>query len=437
MSNLINKIENIDRPRLLNLVAGLILSIFIVLTIRYQIYLLTYIEWGDESETVVVAKMIAAGGSLYSEIFNHHGPLTFLPGVLIENFGDFGVPGHRIPIAVLQLVALAAIYFSPLLENKFISTIYTGLAASIMMLYFPEIYGHTYMYQVMAGLLLIIILAQYTLPAIACPGMLPVNKLILGNLLIASLPFLAITYLPISILLFVASIKKPFFLKSFAWLVAGIGFNVLFLARIGSISGFLAYPLYLNSRILSLYDGRQGLFQLIDSAFKGATKDFSLFAILLSILMSMVNLASNERGLPWRSVLLGIGMGTLLIRATHFDELLYFRIIPYFYAALAFPLVFFKNQIRPSYQSILAMCILSIICFTKLSLVMPTDKLRLSRQQIPNMTEFSSLAQLLTSKQDRIIAYSFQNFEYIGFLPPETFFIFRGKRNTMKIQNLE
>ena len=140
MSNSINKIGNIDSQRLLNLVAGLIFSIFIVLTIRFQINLLTYIEWGDESETVVVAKMIVAGGSLYSEIFNHHGPLTFLPGVLVENFGDFGVPGHRIPIAMLQLVALAAIYFSPLLENKFLSTIYTGLAASMMMLYFPEFF---------------------------------------------------------------------------------------------------------------------------------------------------------------------------------------------------------------------------------------------------------------------------------------------------------
>ena len=414
MNNSINKIRNIDRQRLLNLVTGLIFSIFTVLIIRYQINLLTYIEWGDESETIVAAKMIAAGESLYSEIFNHHGPLTFLPGILVEYFGDFGIREHRIPIAILQLVALAAIYFSPLLKDKFISTIYTGLAASVMVLYFPAIFGHTYMYPVIVGLLLIIILAQYTLPAIACPDELTSNKLILGNLLIASLPFLAVTYLPISVLLFVASIKNQFFLKSCAWLAVGIGFNFLFLAYIGSIPGFFAYHLYLNSKVLPLYNGGQGLFQLIDSAFKGATNDLSLFVILLSIVMSIANLASGERGLPWRSAILGLGIGTLLMRATHFDELLYFRILPYLYAGLVFPLVFFKNQIRLSGQSILVMCILSIICYTKLSLVMPVDKLRLSKQQIPNTTEFAQLAHRLTAKQDRIIAYSFQNFEYIA-----------------------
>lgn len=104
MSNLI-KTRSIDIQRILNLATGLIFSIFVVLTIRYQTKLLTYIEMGDESETIVAAKMIAAGDSLYSGIFNHHGPLTFLPGVLLEYFGDFGVPGYRIPIAILQLVA--------------------------------------------------------------------------------------------------------------------------------------------------------------------------------------------------------------------------------------------------------------------------------------------------------------------------------------------
>lgn len=402
------KIGIFDKQRLLNLLTCSIFVVFVVLAIRYQINLLSYIQWGDESETIVAAKMIAAGSSLYSEIFNHHGPLTFLPGVLIEKFGDVGVPGHRIPIAILQLVALAAIYFSPLLKEKFVSNIYIWLAASVMLLYLPEIFGHMYKYQVMAGLLLIVILAQYTLPAIACPEKLTTNKLIIGNLLIGSLPFLAITYLPISVLLFVASIRNQFFLKSFEWLVAGIGFNLLFLACIGSIPGYLAFHLYLNSEVLPLYNGAQSALQLIDSAFEGATNDLSQFIILTTIAIAIANLASNERRLPWRSVMVGIGIGSLLVRGAGFHGL------PYFYAGLAFPLIFFKNQIRVSYQSALVVFILTVICFIKLSLLIPADKQRLNSRQIPGVTEFSQLARLLTSKQDRIIAYSFQNFQYIA-----------------------
>ena len=50
MGDLINKIRNMGTQRLLNLLTGIIFSIFTVLIIRYQINLLTYCEWGDESE---------------------------------------------------------------------------------------------------------------------------------------------------------------------------------------------------------------------------------------------------------------------------------------------------------------------------------------------------------------------------------------------------
>lgn len=406
-----------DRQRLLNLVTGIIFAIFVVLTIRYQINLLTYIENGDESETIVTAKMIAAGGRLYSEIFTHHGPLTFLPGIFLEKNGDFGVSVHRIPITILQLFALAAIYFSPLLKNKSVRNIYTGLAASVMMLYLPEFFGHTYLYQVMAGLLLIIIFAQFTLPAIACPEKLTANKVILGNLLIGSLPFLAISYLPISVLLFVASIRNQFFLKSFMWLAAGIASNVLFLASIGSIPGYFSFHIYLNSKVLPLYNGGQSVSQLINAAFLSATNDLSGFVILIMITMAVAGLASNEK-FPYRSILVGLGIGSLIIRGVIYLHQLPYVVVEhklaYYYACLALPLIFFNNRTRVSYQSVLIVCALSIICFIKLSLLLPADKQKLNSQQIPETTEFAQLAQVFTSKHDRIIAYSFRNFDYIA-----------------------
>ena len=48
----------------LNSLMVLTFGVFTLLVIRYQIKLLNYIEWGDESETIVTAKMIAAGRSL-------------------------------------------------------------------------------------------------------------------------------------------------------------------------------------------------------------------------------------------------------------------------------------------------------------------------------------------------------------------------------------
>jgi len=60
-------------------------------------------EFGDESETVVVSKMLAHGSNYIRKVFNNHGPLTFLPGLIIELAGNFSVPEHRITIIILQL----------------------------------------------------------------------------------------------------------------------------------------------------------------------------------------------------------------------------------------------------------------------------------------------------------------------------------------------
>ncbi|MFO7370639.1 MAG: hypothetical protein R6X09_10250, partial [Bacteroidales bacterium] len=54
---------------------------------------------------------------LYSEIFNQHGPLTFLPGIITEKIGDYGIKGHRVSIALLQIFAVFSIYNAPVLKS--------------------------------------------------------------------------------------------------------------------------------------------------------------------------------------------------------------------------------------------------------------------------------------------------------------------------------
>jgi MFS family permease len=385
---------------------------FVVLAIRYQIKLLTYAEWGDEYETIVTVKMLASGSRLYSEVFNHHGPLTFLTGYFLEKIGNFGVPVHRVPIAILQWIALAAIYFSPLVNDKDIRLTYTGMAASAMLLYLPGAFGHMYLYQAIAGLLLIIVLAQYSLTSISCPEKLNAGVVAFGNLLIGSLPFLAVSYVPISLLLFVISLRRAFFWRSVAWLMVGVGLNIFFLLLIGSIPGYLAYHLYMNSQVLALYDGGHNLSSFIEAAISNITQPYKRSLALIVIALSIGKLATREKGFPWRALLVGLGFASLLIRAGHF-----FQGLPYYYAVLACPLIFFTgpNRVKWRDQSFVMGGVFAILFFmTRLSLAIPADSQEIESRQIPKVTEFSQLAQIFTVKGDKIIAYAFQNFEYLA-----------------------
>ena len=101
---------------------------------------------------------------LYSEIFNHHGPLTFLPGVLAEKFGDFGVLGHRVSVALLQVLAILSIYKSPALRFESQRILASVACATVILVFMPDIFGHMYKYQTIVGILLVVILSQYTLP---------------------------------------------------------------------------------------------------------------------------------------------------------------------------------------------------------------------------------------------------------------------------------
>lgn len=396
-----------NRRQWVDYLAVLIFCIFASLTIRYQIKNLNYIEWGDESETIVASKMIAAGGSLYSQIFNHHGPLTFLPGVFLEKIGSYGVIGHRVSIAMLQIVALWSIFFSPILRNGLARTLYTIAAGSVMLLYLPQFFGHTYIYQVLAGLFLVIILAQYSIPAIVCQDHVSTKSLVIGNVLLASLPFLAITYAPASLLLFFASLKKGIIKSSFMAFVGGCFANIGFLIYAGSISGYLAFHIYLNSQILPYYNGGQDGVKFLQNVLNAITMDLAQFAIFMAFMAAISRLASFEKGVFWRSIFIGIGIGSLLIRGGGFHGL------PYLHSLLAIPLIFFLNRPIVTSQARLGALIFSCLCMVKLFMDVSGDEQKFETGKIPDSTEFSKLAKIVTEKNDRIIVYSFQNLQYI------------------------
>ena len=126
---------------LFSVAANALLLFFVALCFRHQYLLLSYKEFGDESETIVAAKMMASGMRLYSDVFNHHGPLTFLPGVLTEKLGDFGVRGNRVSIALLQALSILSIYTSPALKFKWERVLACVASATLILVYLPDTLG--------------------------------------------------------------------------------------------------------------------------------------------------------------------------------------------------------------------------------------------------------------------------------------------------------
>ncbi len=404
-----------------NNVAAVAINIFFILflflILRYQIKLLDYKEWPDESETIVTAKLIASGKKLYSEIHKTHGPLIYLPGILIEKLSNFGVHTHRIFTLLLQLIALISIYFSPLLNSKLIKRIYTVISASFILLFLPKFYGHTYIFQSMAGLFLIIILSQYTLPSLTHYKKVNTYRVYLGNMLLISLPFIGISYLPASALLFAASMKKGYLDKIYIASILSFSLNALYLVTIGSLVGFYVFHIYFNAVVMppfDLQDYPTTLHAVLINTIKSSTKNLAGVITLISLILLIVNAFLNEKLfswrplIDWRSLFVVIGILSLLIRGSDVHGL------AYYFAVIPIPMLLYKNNRNwNALSTITVICLLSI-CLIKLSLILPSDRDKLASKQIQLKTEFSQLVDSLTNKDDRIIAYSHQNYEYIA-----------------------
>lgn len=392
-----------------NYIRPILLVLFLLLSLNYQLVLLNYLEWGDESETIVTAKMMASGLKLYNEIFNHHGPLIFLPGFILEFFGDFNIAAHRIFIVFLQIASLASIYFSPLLRTPKIKVFITGLSATLFLVVLPAFYGHMYKYQTVAGLFLIIILSQYTLPNIYFGKSQDLKAAVLANILIGSLPFLSISFLPISLLIFAISTKRDTARISAIAALLSLVANSLFLISVGSIKGYLAFHIYMNLKILPQFSNTFGPVTFLVVAIRSALKDSTSIIILFVGSIAAYKLSKREHGLPWRTFLLAMGLGSLLIRGWNFHAL------PYIYSSITFPLVLLGNSfaIENKKTKLLAVGLTAIV-FVKLTLILPSDRERFQKYRINYDTEFSRIVKALTNPQDKIAAYTFRNFEYIA-----------------------
>ncbi|MFZ9595454.1 MAG: hypothetical protein ACO3A2_05190 [Bdellovibrionia bacterium] len=408
MPTLRETINGWNQKEKFNIVLTFLLGLFCLFSLRYQYHLLNFQEWGDESETIVCVKMMHHGMRLYSEIFNHHGPLTFLPGLIAEKITNCGIQGHRLFIAILQILAVLSIYNSPIIETKRLRLIASTFSVAAIIFFMPKIFGHMYKYQTIAGIFLTIIISNFSLPSIYNQNVLRKNSIFMGNFLLASLPFLSITYLPTSGLIFLASFRQAWILPSAIGLCSGLLVNLAFLAKFGSLAGYLAFHIYLNSKLLPLYTGLKPGWDLVITALNTVLSDSSTRTSFLVLLRALYVLGRNNSRFYWRPIFLVIALLSLLMRGGGFHGM------PFFYSVLPFFAPFFKFLETDS--SLFRIAIFGVLSFftVQASLILPKKRQLLSNGKILMDTEFSQLVKKITEPEDRIISYPFNNFEYLA-----------------------
>ena len=343
-------------------------------------------------------------------MFNHHGPLTFLPGYLLEKLGNFGIAAHRVPIAVMQWLAMAAVYCSPLLRNRpgKIYFIAIGMSAMLVTLPFFQLYGNAYVYQTIAGIFLTVILAQHTLPALVGGGVhASAAGAAVGNFLIGCLPFLAVTYLPAAGLLFLCALRKVTIGKAVLYAGAGVAVNLAFLGWIGSFKGYWAFHFYLNAEIMPLFNSTQNLSLMFGNLlpflppYENLFRSQVAFAAAAGTAILLAHLEGTER--PWRALLLLAALISLLLRGFAIQG------APFCYAAICLATLLLSMRDLSTRQHVAAMSLVGLCALRLASLLVLEPEL----PRRPESTTFSRLAKKITEPGDKVIAYSFQNHQYI------------------------
>lgn len=381
----------------------------IALILRRQIAGLDLLEVGDESETIVTAKMLAAGMRLYSEVFNHHGPLTFLPGVFLGWFGDWGIPVYRIPILLGQWAVIAALYGSPLLRGSaWRPWLALGLGA-LLVHYVPVVLGNTFLYQTMAAQMLAVAFAVLILPAVLDPVRRPRSwQIAIGNVLLAGLPFLAFTYIPLAGLLFLAALRRDTVKESFGWLFFGAALNLAWLVGIGSIPGFVAYHFYMNIALLPefVHEGPRAIFESVLACLANGPYAWiagPMFALLL------IGLLRHDRSaLRWRTAFVGLALLSLLGRGPMFHAL------PFYYVLFTVPLAFVSWE-RPVPRSVVAVafvfCALAVADTLRPPLARALGGMAMA--PIPTRESNADIIRDVTLRDDRILVYTWANIIYL------------------------
>lgn len=386
-----------------------LMVIFGLLLLRYQLKLIHYIVWYDESETIVATKMMVAGKQLYTEIFNNHGPATFIIGYVISALGDFSTQVYRIPMVILQWLALAALYMSPIQSSSTFKRLTSVVVvATFWMLFLPFIYGHAYLYQTQSGLFFVIILAQYALPIYLDK---PLNRFqqFIGPFLLSFVPFFAITNVPMVALIVLSTLRrKDGWVPWIGYALGGL-INLIFLVAIGSIDGYFAYHVYLNAVILNEGNGLAGYIRNVIIYYR---ENFSNFLTLVILMMATYGVTKKAQGFAiLRAIMLVPMFMSLVIRGGKAYDL--WGLI-YLYSLSGLTLVFFMDDENTgSWINRLKDWPFALLILLGFYSVVRTSFIDQNMALMPSSTPFSRIVQRVTEPTDEILAFTYRNYEYL------------------------
>lgn len=400
MGMLKNKlIENSKANNLVFIISIISLSIYIF-TQQYR--LINYLIWEDEFETIVASRMMAEGLVLYKEIFNQHGPLTFLLGFLLENIGLNSFNDYRLTIIIIQIAIFISFALSPIIQHKFTRLLALIIVASYIILITPDLYGHTYTYQNLAGLSLMLLLSQFIIPTSFYNTKVSDLKTGLFLMILFSLPFLAVTYVPVTFFLFILIFKFKKIKIYATSLALALLLNALFITATSSWKGYFAFHYYLNSTVLSEFYPNQSLGEVPMNLYRSIQPHFIYFTILLVVAGYLLLKIKKEN--RYKFTILLLAFASLLIRGVDFQAL------PFYYA-IATLLIVILVRLEQYQSRYILTSLLGTLATIFLFSFMNQEKI--NWKQVPQRSDFQMLSEFFTDKNDRVFSYTVKNSEYI------------------------
>lgn len=382
----------------------LLLLLFYFVIISYH-EILNYIEWGDESETIVAAKMMINGYKLYSQIFNHHGPFTFFLGYIVELFSDGKVEAYRMLIVILQCVILFEVIVSKVWESLsdrlFIIAILGYFYVDVM----PSFFGHMFQYQTICGLFISLVFIGYIVP-IAVDRQVSRVRETVYVILISCFFFISVSYVFLSVFLFLSTLTKNNYKRSIFISLLSVVFFTLLLNYLGSIEGYYAYHIYLNSKILPMFAGHSFV-ALLMNVFN-TIFDLSWYSLLFFLSIVVLYLVDSSK-IKLRTIFILLAILSTMTRGgTSF-----FQLLPYYYYLSILPLVLviFILKINVRSRKFIYIPILTMLSFN----MYMTNYVyhEYENNKLPTYSPFSEIVTAYTEPQDRIIAFTFHNIEYL------------------------
>lgn len=390
------------KANIVPLAFGLSLIFFVAMQVR----LLDYFIWNDEAETVVTADMMAAGSRLYTQIFNHHGPMTFFTGYLVALVSEGGIVGNRIVIMILQWALLAVILRSAEIPARARMFLFLCMAVTLTGP-LRDVYAHMYTYQVLAGLCSAAAISLYVLPRMLGKEQSFAGTLVTG-LCLGVLPFMAFTYIPGMILLLAAGFSRKSWKPLLIGLVAMTALSVAFTALKASFDGFIAYHFYMNLVVLPPYiGGFPGVGMVVLRWFSGGGKLIGILSAAF-VLGAAWRLYRNERASWVRILLLLLVFASYSIRGRGFHG------VTFYYSALPLGTLFAAPLERLFRERAWLGWAMVAVLLVKLSGFAPLDRKDMANRSISKPRPFPLIVDAYTQPGDKVISYSFNNFDYLA-----------------------